>query len=411
MTDLDRVQNEINDKLEHGFDTRHIYQMFSTFVATIKQQAEQIEEMQEHAERAEAQIENMGQTIRMMEMNIQGFVTLPPDDNDDEDEDGLKASRRPSVMAGPPQEQHRAIENAVNSIPMTTGSSESKPGELGDSQENILKSESGTPQGSRRNSRASTSGRRQSKSKSNAWKYKKRRIIRQMSQKLREEAPEDIVADDDNVSTPTLTPTETDDVKPVEELKSTTPVDINNRLPDDNVDVAVIGAPAKDESEIELDHLKDGPDIIENDNSPDDDNIAYAETEVPQNEAINNNTSGETTTPSIETSHIPGDEVKSRAQISPSVQISPTNKVSPRAETSPSTIETRTAPTTAAVKEGPSGKPPIGKQSSKDSFQDSNVLNSRQGSKRSSREFGTETPERGSRRGSGGKGCFFISTR
>jgi hypothetical protein len=409
MTDLDRVQNEINDKLEHGFDTRHIYQMFSTFVATIKQQAEQIEEMQEHAERAEAQIENMGQTIRMMEMNIQGFVTLPPDDHDDEDEDGLKDSRRPSVMAGPPQEQHRAIENAVNSIPMTTGASERKPVELEDSQENIFKSESGTPQGSRRNSR--TSGRRQSNSKSIAWKYKKRRIIRQMSQKLREEAPEDILAEDDNASTPTLTPTETEDVKPIEEIKSTSPVDVNNRLPDDNVDVAVIETPAKDESEIELDHLKDGPDIIENDNSPDDDNVAYAETEVPQNEAINNNTSGETTTPSIETSHIPGDEVKSRAQISPSVQISPTNKVSPRAETSPSTIETRTAPTTAAVKEGPSGKPPISKRSSNDSFQDSNVLNSRQGSKRSSREFGTETPERGSRRGSGGKGCFFISTR
>lgn len=198
MEDLDTVQSEINDKLEHGFDTRHIYQMFSTFVATIKNQANQIEEMQEHAERAEAQIENMGQTIRNMEMNIQGFVTLPPDD---EDEDTLMA-QRPLGISRPVSGRG----DEVRSIP--EDSKLIKPNQW---EESSSKPASGAVTPQHEQSRGH-GGRR--KSSAREWKYKKRRIIRQVSMKLREEETVDIAAEQETKPKENLA--STDEISPQE---------------------------------------------------------------------------------------------------------------------------------------------------------------------------------------------------
>lgn len=201
MEDLDSVQNEIDAKLEHVFDTRHIYQMFSTFVATIRTQTNQIREMQENAERSEAQIENMGQTIRNMEMNIQGFITLPPPDDDDENT--LKASRRPSISSRRPskQDSNNLIENAVKSI--SSGDSD-----------------------------ASSTNKKEDKKKS--WKYKKRRIIRQVSLKLSEETSKDIDTEEEKVDVDAVKEEVEEDSAEVEQdkvLKSTMPVDINKPSP------------------------------------------------------------------------------------------------------------------------------------------------------------------------------------
>lgn len=238
MADLDSVQDEINNKLEHGFDTRHIYQMFSTFVATIKNQANQIEEMQEHAERAEAQIENMGLTIRNMEMNIQGFVTLPPDD---EDEDTLMA-QRPAITSRPASGHGdippNRIENAVRSIP---GDDKLiKPNQW---QESNSRPASGTitPQHEQVKSQ---SGRRKSSARS--WKYKKRRIIRQVSLKLREEEAADIAAEQDEKETPKQNLATTEEALPVEN-------DSNVKTEESNIDIPSENVPVTTETELETD--------------------------------------------------------------------------------------------------------------------------------------------------------------
>ena len=206
---MDTVQIEIADKLEHGFDTRHIYQMFSTFVDTIKSQSEQILEMQENAERTDLLIENMTQSVRNMEMNIQGFVSLPAIEDDGtlraSRGPSISGSRRPSVQHYVLEQQQDLIENAVQSIPKPTSTSTSprlRPNEWEDSPEQTpppTDEVSGTSTSTTEPIPAPRKGstptitqekprpRRDSgRIKAPSWKFKKRRIIRQVSMKLKE---------------------------------------------------------------------------------------------------------------------------------------------------------------------------------------------------------------------------------
>mmetsp|Transcript_12045 Transcript_12045/g.22293 ORF Transcript_12045/g.22293 Transcript_12045/m.22293 type:complete len:1182 (+) Transcript_12045:122-3667(+) len=294
MADLDSVQDEINNKLEHGFDTRHIYQMFSTFVATIKNQANQIEEMQEHAERAEAQIENMGLTIRNMEMNIQGFVTLPPDD---EDEDTLMAQRGNTSP--------NMIENAVRSIP--EDSKLIKPNQW---EESNSRPASGTVTPQHEQVRGH-GGRRKSSARS--WKYKKRRIIRQVSQKLREEEASDIAAEQDEKELP-------------KENLATTEEEINDNIKtdDSNVDVPSDSVPTTTDTE----------NATHKEPYVEDKDIAPTEQEFESNKESQQTSPRGTLPPNEETS--PRAEVTSspRGQVSQSGQ-EIRDQVSPRAQDKP----------------------------------------------------------------------------
>jgi hypothetical protein len=230
MEGLESVQNEIADKLEHGFDTRHIYQMFSTFVDTIKNQSHQIHDMQEQAERSELLIENMAHTIQTMEMNIQGFVTLPP--LDDDDGSTLIASRRSSIASRRPSVQPHVlqptnlIENAVNSLPKSSTSASPSPrvhpNEWEDSpdkkQVHVTEGISGTGVLEDKDSSSSVSRpaippeKEQSQShtrekdaskghkhakKGHVRKFKKRRILRHLSFKLKEERAEEVAAENE----------------------------------------------------------------------------------------------------------------------------------------------------------------------------------------------------------------------
>ena len=200
--DFKRVENEISEKMQHGFDTRHIYQLFSTFVDKIKNQAERIHDLTESAERSELQLESMNHTIRNMEMNIQGFVTLPST----EDDEVLLASRRESRRSSA-----NINESAVGYAPKaSTGSRSSSPRMRPNQWQDL-------PTGSDvASSQPSSARMRKNKRADRAWRYKKRRIIRHVSWKLREESTQDVAAEEDVVEVE-----ENIDVK-----KSDTPQDV-----------------------------------------------------------------------------------------------------------------------------------------------------------------------------------------
>lgn len=205
--------------------------MFSTFVDTIQSQAMQIQEMQENAERADQLIENMTQSVRMMEMNIHGFASLPAADDD---HSTLRASRRASIAVSRRASVHQhhhmnqqptenLIGNAVKSLPEPTNTERSsttptsprtqgeRPNEWEESpdkkttedvtstSEDKEKDSTQPPPKEKDTAHHPKSHQKQRKNtgrKDASWKYKKRRIIRQVSLKMKEVAEDEQEVED-----------------------------------------------------------------------------------------------------------------------------------------------------------------------------------------------------------------------
>jgi hypothetical protein len=228
VNSLADVQSEIDEKLQHGFDTRDIYKMFGTFVTTITQQTTQITEMKEAAERSEAIIEHLGTSLRDMEVHVQGFATFtyPGIENDDEDEEGeeeeeedgsiraRKVSIREEATMIEDASTTPTVEPVVESVPGTPVESprvvgkqnqwEDSPAKKTEDEQTVTSEEvptekvtvekdteaSSTVPSSTVEPPKSATKRKKSKpanSPKNSdpnWKFKKRRIVRQVSAKL-----------------------------------------------------------------------------------------------------------------------------------------------------------------------------------------------------------------------------------
>lgn len=171
---LENIQTQLNEKLENAFDTRHIYQFFSTFLDTINSQKNEIHELRKAADLAHAKIDKMGSAIRMMELNIHGYSTFDGDNDDLPTKIPRPIKHIDQIKEEISTESGGKTDSALENVLTRTNEWDSK-----DEDSNAKKQ-----QVKRRTSKAQIYQKVPPPDKDTAWKFKKRRVIRHVSRRL-----------------------------------------------------------------------------------------------------------------------------------------------------------------------------------------------------------------------------------
>jgi septal ring factor EnvC (AmiA/AmiB activator) len=70
---MDTIENDLRNKIEHAFDLKQIFDIFSTFVTAMKSQDEKIKQLEIALTASNNKFNDLSDSVKTIEYNIQGF--------------------------------------------------------------------------------------------------------------------------------------------------------------------------------------------------------------------------------------------------------------------------------------------------------------------------------------------------
>jgi len=124
MEDIAALEVDIKHKIENAFDARHIYEIFSTLISSIRYQQDQITHLRSDLQNANKKVAELAANVHTMEYNIQGFDS---DDDDFLDSDDTPVPIKRSASRRTPRVRDRKGISRRESKPQPIEESDATP--------------------------------------------------------------------------------------------------------------------------------------------------------------------------------------------------------------------------------------------------------------------------------------------